>query len=117
MHCIGLQFATAAIVHKKPVIATNERRTKSIAFPPLDDPFKRNAIIAETNLSNDKVASLETVNEFSFCRFFGLFQEILRPFVGGLYQLSYITPNKRIQNLRKILKKATKPKSVNSLLV
>ena len=33
--------------------------------------------------------NLETVNEFSFCRFYGLFQEILSPFVGGYIAFVY----------------------------
>ncbi|MGV4858655.1 hypothetical protein, partial [Acetobacter senegalensis] len=41
------------------------------------------------------------------CRFFGLFEQFFTPFVEGLYQLSYITPNKWSKKLSKILKKAT----------
>jgi len=50
---------------------------------------------------------LETVNGFRFRRFFENFWQIFFSFVGG---------NKGDENLPKILKKATKPKSVNSLL-
>ena len=47
-----------------------------------------------------------------FLRIFGKFSSSC----WGLYQLSYIIPNKEDENLPKILKKSTETKSVNSLI-
>ncbi len=57
----------------------------------------------------------EAVKKFRFCRFSGLFEPIFDSFLGGYINIAYITPQKRIENWPKILRKATNPEFFHSL--
>jgi len=49
--------------------------------------------------------TLETVNGFSFCRFFGLFEQIFVSFVGGYINFRILPPTKETKICQKFSKK------------